>query len=523
TDIPYRLPLTYNNEEHIVKIVQSGDIIQDSTQAEIDSAQSGFQSSFHAWQYFYDHIAVPIKQHLENTFVNGVPLKETIRYIVLCKGIPFKIQAMGDWSGINTPQKNVSLQSLLSLLNNEPYLTTLEDLYSTPINRENPYNMKNNDNYYYLDYRFLPDFYVNPAGRKLSYLVTRLDGLSYSDVVQMIDNAVNADTSGQRTWILDAAATGFGASSAAADLLNLLEFEVYYDETSEYITNNQLFNNNQVICYQSGGHNSGMPEGYIQNLLTFSYAPGAVFNTFESFNGNSFGEITRRAEHGLLTEFIKKGGTGGLCYPWEPGGSTSNCITGGNIFFPAYALGYNLVDAIYMNMPNLFFQNVIAGDPLTRIYKVYPKNTIASDTTITSGDIEGIKIIVPQGRTLTIASGSVINFKRNAQLVVHGNIIIEPDVELHFKAMSRFSINSATFDNTIVLDFSDYSIFQINDDLTLGENFILNLFDNSKVVSNKLTFNSDFTINFYNGSKLIAEDVTIEGNPNLNFYNSSSF
>src|SRR5690606_16617084 len=70
---------------------------------------------------------------------------------------------------------------------------------------------------------------------------------------------------------------------------------------------------------------------------------------------------------------------------------------------------------------------------------------------------------------------------------------------------------------------SDYSIFQINDDLTLGENFILNLFDNSKVVSNKLTFNSDFTINFYNGSKLIAEDVTIEGNPNLNFYNSSSF
>ena len=231
-------------KEHIIKIVQSGDIIQDSTQAEIDSAQSGYQASFHAFQYFYNHIAVPIKEHLENTFVNGVPLKESIRYIVLCK-VPYKIQAMGDWDGIDVPQKNVSLQSLLSLLNNEPYLTTLENLFTNPANRENPYYMENNDNYYYLDYRFLPDFYTNIGGRKLSYLVTRLDGLSYADVTQMIDNAVNADTSGLRTWVLDAAESGFGASFAAANISWILRFIIlkpqHLLQTINYLTIMKLF------------------------------------------------------------------------------------------------------------------------------------------------------------------------------------------------------------------------------------------------------------------------------------------
>jgi hypothetical protein len=51
-NLPDREPLTYNGEEHIIKIVQSGDIIQDSTQAEIDSAQSGYQSSFQVWSSF---------------------------------------------------------------------------------------------------------------------------------------------------------------------------------------------------------------------------------------------------------------------------------------------------------------------------------------------------------------------------------------------------------------------------------------------------------------------------------------
>ncbi|MDY0083986.1 MAG: hypothetical protein RBR74_12450 [Ignavibacteriaceae bacterium] len=207
--------LTYGGTTHRIEIVQSGDIIKDTTQAWQDSVTNyGAGATFHAWQYFYEHIAVPIKNHLENTFVNGVPLKETIRYIVLCKGVPYKIQSRFDLDGIYNPgNNNVSLQSLLSILNNEPYHTTLETSFLSDIKRSNPYYEAAKDNFWHLDYRFLPDFYINSSGVKLSYLVTRLDGLSYADLQFIIDNAVNAYTSGSRTCILDSTDTSFGSSS----------------------------------------------------------------------------------------------------------------------------------------------------------------------------------------------------------------------------------------------------------------------------------------------------------------------
>jgi uncharacterized protein (TIGR03790 family) len=539
TSLPPREILNYNGEDHVIKIVQSGDIIQDSTEAEIDSAQVGYQSSFHAWQYYYNHIALPIKNYIaENN------LSSTIRYIVLCKGVPYKIQAMGDWDGINNPiNKNVSLQCLLSLLNNEPYYTTLQNLFNgTGYSAKNPFNMEDNDDYYYLDYRFLPDHYINEGGLKLSYLVTRLDGLSYTDVTEMIDNAKNADMSGERTWVLDAHPGAISPSFRTANFLSLLGFEVNYDNTSNFTIDNHLFNYNDVIAYSSAGTHAGMPADYIQNLLEFTYAPGAIFNTFESFNGNSVGEIKRRGGQGLLTEYIYKGGTGGICYPWEP---FNICLANDEVFMPAYALGYNIIDALYMSTDNMIFQFAIVGDPLTRIYN-YETKIISMDTTITTGDIY-CKIVVPEGKTLYIASGAVVNFKRNAYLQVNGNIVIEPGAQLHFKGVSKLSINNASFDNSVVIDFKDYSRFLIDGNLNLGEDFVLNLFNKSKLVTsetgniifssgvvlnandttkvflNDITFEPEFTFNFYNSSSLNASNVTIEPNSNTNFYNNSIF
>jgi hypothetical protein len=44
------------------------------------------------WRYVKDVLADPIEDYLNETIVNGQPLSEKIRYIVLCKGIPFKIR-----------------------------------------------------------------------------------------------------------------------------------------------------------------------------------------------------------------------------------------------------------------------------------------------------------------------------------------------------------------------------------------------------------------------------------------------
>lgn len=244
--------LTYENSTHHIAIVQSGDILRDETQSAIDSVtEEG--GTFHAWQYFYERIAIPIKQHLENTFVNGKKLKETIRYIVLCKGIPPKLQSRYDVSGVGYPEYyNVSLQNLLCILNNEPYYDILKTFFS------NGGGGLRTNAYYTLfpqilnmNYRFLPDFFTNSNGLKISYLVSRLDGLTYADVRNSIYNSFNSDKTGLSTWIIDGySQLGYVPPSAAKHLQDL-GFQVNCNFDEEYILDNHLYNNNEVIGVDS--------------------------------------------------------------------------------------------------------------------------------------------------------------------------------------------------------------------------------------------------------------------------------
>ena len=51
---------TYGGTSHWIEIVQSGDILKDTTQAWLDrSGTAG--ATFHSWQYFYERIATPNK------------------------------------------------------------------------------------------------------------------------------------------------------------------------------------------------------------------------------------------------------------------------------------------------------------------------------------------------------------------------------------------------------------------------------------------------------------------------------
>jgi len=96
--------------EHLIELQQGEgnekEIIYD-TQGRFDTVYK------HAWIYFIDRIAEPIAYHLRTTVVNGDTLKNTIRFIVLCKGVPFKIQAAGDWS----VPGNINVDALLCMLN----------------------------------------------------------------------------------------------------------------------------------------------------------------------------------------------------------------------------------------------------------------------------------------------------------------------------------------------------------------------------------------------------------------------
>jgi len=97
-----------SNSTHRIEITQEGEIIRDST---ILSYNPIYR---HSWLYFVERIAAPIAEHLRTTFVNGTPLKDIIRFIVLCKGVPFRILTTPDHGG--SCNQNVPVDGLLCFL-----------------------------------------------------------------------------------------------------------------------------------------------------------------------------------------------------------------------------------------------------------------------------------------------------------------------------------------------------------------------------------------------------------------------
>jgi len=98
---------TIDGVTHTVGLAQVTDNIRDFN----NHNSHTWYATEHAWKYFYQYVAAPIKE-----WITSHNLTSTIRYIVLCKGVPFKVQAGGDLSHVNG---NVTVDGLLSMLNTD--------------------------------------------------------------------------------------------------------------------------------------------------------------------------------------------------------------------------------------------------------------------------------------------------------------------------------------------------------------------------------------------------------------------
>jgi uncharacterized protein (TIGR03790 family) len=187
---------------NVVKLVKNDEIIKDSTTAKLDSA-SGHDMSISAWKYFDEHIFTKIQDHLKTTIVNGDTLKNKIRYVLICKGIPYRLQARFDWSGIGFYSRwNIGADELLCFLNQPNPNFSILSLYGTGYGSfGNPYYRV--DDGRSMNWRFVSNHFTINDTLRLSYLVSRLDGLTYDKVYDMIDHSVNVDKSGNGIWVLD--------------------------------------------------------------------------------------------------------------------------------------------------------------------------------------------------------------------------------------------------------------------------------------------------------------------------------
>ncbi|NNJ51789.1 MAG: T9SS type A sorting domain-containing protein [Ignavibacteriaceae bacterium] len=296
-----------------------------------------------------------------------------------------------------------------------------------------------------MNYRFLTNHFVTNSGIELAYLISRLDGPTYEDVKTLIDNSLISDLSGNSAFVLDAHLSyGPGVGSlredviATHDNLEALSMIDTIDLTDSYILNYS----GEVIGYSSSGKHAGMPLGYIVNLLELNYAAGAIFNTYESFNGFliDFNNYYRRQDNqGLISEFIGMGGSGGVCHTYEP---AIPSVVKDSIFFPFYSIGYSIVDAAYQSMPYLAWQNVVVGDPLCTI--AWGKQTLAQNLTWSGRNLVTGEITIPVPyTTLTIEDDSYIELRHQGSIpceLGYGRLIVGENV-----AFQTYSWDQALF------------------------------------------------------------------------------
>ena len=272
------------------------------------------------WMYVRDFIGSYIENYLNNTIINGAPLKDRIDYIVLIKGIPLKVRYL-PYNSVTWKSRyriHASVSALLSLIN-QPDGRSFLQLYNTYVTSQlNP--LFGVDLTITMDYRFKSNHFVNSGGWYTQYLVSWLNGDTYTDVINMIDRQADPDFTGEKTWVIDADPNAtYSVSSMQYAHQKLKQFGFNLNPDPFVVSQDWIVTDiNQVMGYTSNGVHTliPMPPTYILDTLQFSYANGANFNSWESFNGFSFG--VTRAGQGLISDFIHMGGSGGAGNVYEP-------------------------------------------------------------------------------------------------------------------------------------------------------------------------------------------------------------
>lgn len=338
-------------------------------------------------EYYIEYIRDVVRYQIE---VRGI--KEKIKYLVTTKGMPLKIKTTTDNCTTIQPGGG-SIESFLCLI--------FEDLddYCGGLVENLYFNQNTAFESFHFDYlKYCPD----TLAVKISYLVSRLDAYTLDDVKAMIDRSLNSDLSETGKIILDRdpLITYDRMVEANDNLINLgYASNLIYDNSSVNISS--LSSNQELIGYcGNGSHAHFSPPqnpfmgwdstaGYLGGA-NFSWKNGAVFSTYESFNASSFyyqdngceyneglGQLLGHVAHqNLVADFIRDGGTVAIGNVYEP---SAHNIVDESILFPRYLEGHYFIDAAYMSLPLLRFQNVVVGDPLCLVNKKI-HNFIETDT-----------------------------------------------------------------------------------------------------------------------------------------------
>jgi uncharacterized protein (TIGR03790 family) len=335
--------------------------------------------------------------------------QDKILYLVLTKGIPLRIRGTAGQTGTVA-----SVDSELTLLYRK--LLGIQVPLAGPV--PNPY--------------FQGDRPLETA-RNFShsdadiFLVSRLDGFTLADVLQLIDRGAAPVRDGD--FLLDERASLFGersgdtwlAEAAAALTAKGLGDRVVLNTTGEVLSERK-----HVLGYYSWGSNDPAIK---RRRFDFGFVPGSLAAMFVSSDARTFKEppsswtigswsdtktFFEGSPQSLIGDLIREGATGLAGHVAEP------YLIGTirpQILFPAYVAGFNLVESFYLAMPYLSWQTVVVGDPLCSPFR---RAGLSSDLAAPKLDVETQTPPFFAARRLAITTASGIP-QAAAKLLMKGD------------------------------------------------------------------------------------------------------
>lgn len=125
------------------------------------------------------------------------------------------------------------------------------------------------------------------------------------------------------------------------------------------------------LAHYGSNHNGfsittgGTPASTIY-ATSFNYAPGAIFNTIESYNGRDFGGLgLGGTPQQQASSFLASGGTFAVGHVWEP---FANTLADNLYLTQNFVLGgLTWAEAAWSSIPTLSWMHVVLGDPLARM------------------------------------------------------------------------------------------------------------------------------------------------------------
>lgn len=287
--------------------------------------------------------------------------KNRIRYVVLCRGIPARINATAadseyaDDEALLKRYFTLSNRSLISTFSSgrlEKNEASVDGELALLLERGTP----------------LRGFVPNPlfGNRNRDALtdilrVTRLDGPSVDAVKRMLDSARNGELNGLRgrAYVDEDGRSGsfqvgntWMANTAA--LFRKLGFSTSHDTAPKTFSADDRFD--APVLY--AGWYAGDCNGPF-TLPGFKFPDGAVAAHLHSFSAASIRSPTK----GWVGPFVDRGVACTFGNVSEPYLRLTHEF---DAFFEALSLGWNFADAAYYALPGLSWQGVAVGDPLYR-------------------------------------------------------------------------------------------------------------------------------------------------------------